>query len=1308
MLRKTLVSALALFAGSFVFAGAAAIQAADTDWPAIEAPHTKAWTRWWWHGNAVTAADLTAQMEKYAAAGIGGLEITPIYGVRGGEAEFIDFLAPAWVDMFVHGLREAERLGMEIDMSTGTGWPFGGQWVEADTACRNLVLHSYDLPVDKPLEEPIRAVQRPMVRAIGRGVPIQDLKESIGENADLQGMALEQVRFEKPLPLLRLTAIGPEGDMWDVTDKVDENGQLAWVAPGQGWTLYAAFLGWHGKMVERAGPGGEGNVIDHFSRKAFDTYVKPFDDAFSGHDIKSFRAFFNDSYEVDDASGNSDATPDFFAEFERRRGYDLGNRLYALLGRGSPEENGRVLCDYRETISDLLLEEFTQPWTAWSHKHDALTRNQAHGSPANILDLYAASDIPETEGTDRIQFISASSAAHVTGKPLTSAEACTWLDEHFLGTLAAAKSWCDRYFLGGVNHICYHGTCYSPDSEPWPGRLFYASLELQPTNSYWPHFHALNEYVARCQSFLQAGKPDNDVLVYYPIHDAWTRGRGPALPHFKGDMGGTAARRTVERLLAAGFGVDMISDRQLADVEVEDGRLTVGGVSYDALILPASRVMPVATARKLVELAKAGGRINADGDLPSSAAGMAGVTEPAAEFAKTAETLNGLVGKGAAGLTPEPFAAGSQLQLVRRRLGDGVVYFIVNTGRERYADFAAFKTKAASAVLFDPLTGDSGVAAIRNAGEGSAVRLQLEPGHSCIVRMFDHAASGANFSYTESVGKPLKLEGNGITWAVTFVSGGATLPDAVEAPAPKSWTEFDGDDVKNFSGIGRYSCKFSVDGSPADAWMLDLGNVYHSAEVRLNGESLGTLFTTPYRLRIPAAKLKPTDNVLEIDVANLMANRIADLDRRGVAWKKFYNVNFPLRRPENRGDGGLFSAAEWTPLPSGLVGPVTLRRVSFQAPQPKDVSQWRFDFTDGTATSDAIRLARGDEYDDQLAYGFEPNREDGRFSFSVKVPEGNYRVTATLGGEGESTTTMHAEVRRLLADRVHLAAGASGAFTATVNVRTPKTAAGNEVRLKPRERAEEWPNWDDKLTLTFTGDRPALTALAIEREDRCPTLFLIGDSTVSDQANPPWNSWGQMLPRFFGPTIAVANHAESGESIRGALGERRFEKLYGVVRSGDWVAIQFGHNDMKETAADKLEIYTKNLEAFVAAIRERGATPILITSMERKIGIDRDTLEGYPDAVRDVAKRLEAPLVDLHAMSKVLYRGLGDDLDAAFQDGTHHKDFGSYELARCVVEGIRKAAPELAVHLRDDAVEFDPAKPEMANNWGIITGAVAP
>jgi hypothetical protein len=894
--------------------------AAETDWPTIESPQTKAWTRWWWHGNAVEAADLTAEMEKYAAAGIGGLEITPIYGVRGGEADFIPYLSPEWIDRFEHVLREADRLGMQIDMSTGTGWPFGGNWVDADTACRTLVLQTFELKGGETLKEPVESIQKGGVSAIGRRVRIEELKEPLRDNPDLQALALEKVKFEKPLPLAALVAVNKEGKTKNLTDRVGEGGKLDWTAPDGQWTLYAVFLGWHGKMVERAGPGGEGNVIDHFSRPALDAYLKKFDNALAGHDINSFRAFFNDSYEVDDGGGNANVTPDMFAQFERLRGYDLRDHLPALFGKASADENSRVLCDYRETISDLLLEEFTKPWTAWSHKYEAITRNQSHGSPANILDLYAASDIPETEGTDRIQFISASSAAHVAGKPLISAEACTWLNEHFLGTLAEAKTWCDRYFLGGVNHICYHGTCFSPPNDPWPGRLFYASVELQPTSPFWPHFHALNEYVARCQSFLQGGKSDNDILVYYPICDEWSAGQGPNMPHFNGEMRGTTTRRTVEKLLNAGYGVDLISDRQIADVKVENGMLALGGVTYKALVLPASQTIPLATLERIEALAEVGAKVQADGELPKSVSGMAGAGEQKESFTAAVEKLKGKLAANLEDVPGEAFVTNTSLEFVRRRFEDGFAYFIVNTSREPFVGVVRLRAEAQAAVLFDPLSGATGVAGAKPTDAGTEVHLQLAPGGTCIVRTYDHPIEGAPFSYGSAAGDATALEG---PWKLTFVSGGPELPAAAAETKLGSWTDGEGEAVKNFSGIGRYSIEFAKLEGDAEAYVLDLGEVHETAEVKLNGESLATLFTAPYRVRIPVGKLQAT-NTLEVEVANLMANRIADMDRRGVVWKKFYNVNMPSRRPENRGPGGLFSAAKWNPLPSGLLGPVTL------------------------------------------------------------------------------------------------------------------------------------------------------------------------------------------------------------------------------------------------------------------------------------------------------------------------------------------------------------------------------------------------
>ncbi|MBS1567116.1 MAG: glycoside hydrolase family 2 protein, partial [Bacteroidetes bacterium] len=408
---------------------------ATAQWPAITST-MKPWTRWWWEGSAVTKPDLTAAMQQYADAGLGGLEITPIYGVKGMEDKFLPFLSPAWMDALQHTLAEGKRLGLGIDLANATGWPFGGPWVTPEDASKYMAWTSYSLNGGETLKDTIHYMQEALVRtANGKRVSIEQLSDPVTTNKNMQELALDQVRFPKPLPLVLLMAYPKEGGApINLTDKVDKNGKLSWTAPDGHWTLYALFQGWHGKMVERAAPGGEGPAIDHFSANALKNYLAPFDNAFKGKDLP-IRAFFNDSYEVDDARGQADWTPAFLQEFRKRRGYDLTACLPALLGKDSADKNARVMADYRLTVSELLLYNFTTPWHSWAVAHHGLIRNQSHGSPANILDLYGAIDIPETEGRDILHFKFASSAAHVTGKQLASSESATWLNEHFQSSL---------------------------------------------------------------------------------------------------------------------------------------------------------------------------------------------------------------------------------------------------------------------------------------------------------------------------------------------------------------------------------------------------------------------------------------------------------------------------------------------------------------------------------------------------------------------------------------------------------------------------------------------------------------------------------------------------------------------------------------------------------------------------------------------------------------------------------------------------------------------------------------------------------
>ncbi len=387
---------------------------------------------------------------------------------------------------------------------------------------------------------------------------------------------------------------------------------------------------------------------------------------------------------------------------------------------------------------------------------------------------------------------------------------------------------------------------------------------------------------------------------------------------------------------------------------------------------------------------------------------------------------------------------------------------------------------------------------------------------------------------------------------------------------------------------------------------------------------------------------------------------------------------------------------------------------------------FKFQFAPGKAAQGFIQVSSADAYTAERGYGFEPGSEVqaiGRggavplrggfttsakpFSFSVALLEGNYNVMVTLGDPaGPTATTVKAETRRLMLENIKTAPGRFVTRTFTVNIRTPKIPGDGEVKLKPRELGPPLvPHWDDKLTLEFSGARPALCGLEISPATNAITVFLLGDSTVTDQPREPWNSWGQMLPRFFKAGLAIANHAESGESLKSSLGAHRVAKVLASMKPGDYVLVQFGHNDQKDRATNAVATYKSNLKKLVADVRARGGTPVLVTSMERMAGVEQDTLGDYPLAVREVAKEDGVALIDLHAMSRSLYRALGPDLKQAFQDGTHHNAYGSYELAKCVVEGIRHAQLGLARFIVEDLPAFDPAHPDPWQQFDIPASA---
>lgn len=891
-------------------------------WPASVAD-ARPWTRWWWLGGEVDQDEITRLLTQYRDAGIGGVEICPIYGAKGQESKYIRFLSQKWIEMLAHTTTEAKRLGLGVDMTTGTGWPFGGPSVTPADASTRVVMRAYD------------------VRGGSR------LNDQLPEGT-----------------IVAIRAVSPDGSQIDLLSKL-KNGRFDWVADPGVRRLYVIARSKPVQKVKRAAPGGEGWVVDPFSTKALEHYLAAFDRALEGFKAPPPRAWFHDSFEYFGA----DWTDDFFKEFQRRRGYDLMSKLPAFFGEGSQDLAARVKYDYRMTISDLHLE-YIKKWADWSHERGGRARNQAHGAPANLLDVYAAVDIPETEifrapADSRIPLVKfASSAANTTGRPLASSESFTWLGEHFEVSLAQVKPAADYLFLCGINHIFFHGIPYSPADAPWPGRLFYASVNFGPSGGLWRDLPAFNAYVSRCQSILRSGRPANDVLLYFPIHDYWQTSRGALIPLPIGGawLTGTPFQNVAMTLWNRGNPFDLASDRLLDRAEVKNDHILLGGNSYRSVVVPNARYMPDSTLKKLVELARGGARVVFEVSIPNDVPGLGelearrarlhqtldaiGVKEAAKPPIFAAKTNQAprvvIVGKGSIVIAdkveegldktslPRETMTDSGLRFVRRVNDSGYDYFLVNRSDHEISAWVPLAVAARSAVLLDPMfEGRSGVAAIRNSSEGTAqVYLQMAPGESLVLRTFrDRAIEGAAWKYQKISGDPIAIEG---TWKAKFIDGGPVLPKEFETKSLGSWTESADPEAKRFAGTAVYRIEFDRPERTADAWRLDLGRVCESARVRLNGRSLGTLFAAPFHVDFANDVLNSGKNTLEIEATNLAANRIADLDRRKVDWKSFHEINFVNL------DYKPFDASKKPIRPSGLLGPVRL--IPLERVKPESVA----------------------------------------------------------------------------------------------------------------------------------------------------------------------------------------------------------------------------------------------------------------------------------------------------------------------------------------------------------------------------------
>ncbi|MBP5320639.1 MAG: hypothetical protein J6334_06595 [Kiritimatiellae bacterium] len=621
-----------------------------------------------------------------------------------------------------------------------------------------------------------------------------------------------------------------------------------------------------GQKVKRAGPGGAGPMMDPYSTKAMRDFLKPFAVFDAAGSVKPCRVY-HDSWEYFQAGWS----PELFEAFKRKRGYDLQEHLKELAGIGTKEAVGKVRLDYRETLSDIVIEDVFPIWVEWAHRHGIQTRNEAHGSPANWLDFYALADIPETEMfaeecRDILVSKFASSAAHVTGKRYVTSESCTWVTEHFTETLADLKIFIDRLFLSGVNHMYYHGCCYSPTDVVWPGWCFYASAQMNPRNPIWRDADLLNAYITRCQSLFQTWTPDNDVLLYWPIRDTWYEADGFEQMFTVHNASGWFHARPIgaeaRRLAAEGYGFDYVSDRQLQNLDLS---------RYARLVIPPCRQMPD----------------------------------------KTREAVERFTQREA---RPEPFPAAG-LTFTRFRRDAATLYFLVNTNQTAKTFDGTPSAAGKSAYLMDPMTG--AIRSLPRTPDGK-LHLELDPFASCFLLIDPAAVDPALPAVAPRATRPLPIRFT-TPWRLSPVCGGPALPPERTMTTLTTWSRnADGGEVP-FSGTMRYTATFTCDRIPVGEVTLDLGDIRHSARVRINGREAGFAIMAPYRVTLPAGVVRTGENTLEVEVTSNGANRIRWNDQTGVKWKYFTDANVITY-----GYKGPFNASSWPLAEYGLLGPVTL------------------------------------------------------------------------------------------------------------------------------------------------------------------------------------------------------------------------------------------------------------------------------------------------------------------------------------------------------------------------------------------------
>ncbi len=876
--------------------------------------------RWWWFGPSATNSEIQRELEEMKSAGIGGVELATVYPLALTDPSTGFHNYPYVSDEHIEHLRfaaeEARRLGLRMDITIGSGWPFGGPAIPVTQAAGELRVESVLIP------NGARSVPAPAFEA-GEKLVAAFLVPGRASDADLA--------HATALPL-------QTGQRLDLPDATDADARVLFFLSSR-----------TGMMVKRPADGAAGFVLDHYDSAAIATHLHAVADrlisAFGDHPPY---AIFSDSFE----DYGSDWTPDFLTEFRNRRGYDLTPFLPALVG-DTGADTAAIRHDWGQTLTELANEHFLQPIHAWAQQHHTLFRSQTYGFPPVTLSSNRYEDLPEGEGKATInmwrQFSDtrwAASAGHLFGHNVISSETWTWLHSpSFRATPLDMKAEADLHFLQGINQLIGHGWPYSPPSAGEPGWRLYAAGAFNAHNPWFPVLPGLTSYLQRVSYALRLGEPANDVALLLPNDDVWASFKARVQQNKPAtSLGGfddTGSNITIDESLPSFLGTDVIPQILNAGFNldfIDADAIDQVGIPYKVLVLPDVDRIPPQTYKKILDFAQHGGIVIATRRLPSTAPGYEHAKEDSSRIQAMSQQLfhgdlatahfvadeNTLGASLVQWLHPDLVLtpAVPEIGFLHRHLDSGDLYFLANTSNHAQHFEASFRSSAEHAEAWDPFTGQA-----TGVPNSNHLHLDLDAYESRLIFLSDAALSPVPAQLSTQTTR-IDLSHD---WHVTF--GENQLADMHNLT---SWT----DDARLRYYSGRAIYRKNIEISPGDlqarhAFALDFGEgapvplpdplphnnmraylespVREAAEVYVNGKRAGYLWHPPYRVDI-TSHLKPGSNEIVITVANTAINELAGttLPNYRLLYDR-YGVEFIPQGMEHL-----------EPLPSGILGPITL------------------------------------------------------------------------------------------------------------------------------------------------------------------------------------------------------------------------------------------------------------------------------------------------------------------------------------------------------------------------------------------------